>query len=71
MDALIYMGFAVNIAGAIYGTVMGIKYYPILKKSKNMPIQQSYDVSAWRSKRRVFYGLMIGGLLIALLGCTL
>lgn len=71
MDFLIYTGIAVNVTGAVLLGIYAIKYYGAFKDSKRLPIKMNELKSQWAAKRRLGFGLIIGGNLIAMLGCLL
>lgn len=71
MDFVIYLGIAVNIIGALLLMTYAIKYYRSLKEAEKMP-ERTKDVRAqWLRKRALGFGLMIGGAVIAIIGCYL
>lgn len=71
MDFIIYLGIAINIIGAILLMTYAFKYYRTFKEAEKMP-ERMKDVRAqWSRKRALGFGLMIGGCVIAIIGCYL
>ncbi len=69
MDFVIYLGIAVNIIGALLLMTYAVKYYRSFKEAEKMP-ERTKDVKAqWLRKRALGFGLMIGGVVIAIIGC--
>lgn len=71
MDFVIYLGIAVNIIGAILLMIYAVRYFRAFKEAERMP-ERMKDVRArWLKKRMLGFGLMIGGAVIAVIGCYL
>lgn len=71
MSLIIYLGFAINILGAIYLGYTAIKFHYRLKQSLNMPVKRRDDLAQWRSQRHRAFAVMIAGLVIAFIGTML
>ncbi len=70
-DILIYSGIAINIIGALYLMAYGMKYaYAFYTARKQRALTDSMKPT-WAKKRTIGFSLMIGGSLIALLGCII
>lgn len=70
-DILIYGGIAINIAGALYLIACGMKYAYIFHQLKNQPAMAKSIKPRWAKKRQIGYGLMIVGIIIAIIGCII
>lgn len=70
-DILIYTGVAINIIGALYLMAYGMKYAYAFYKARNKPAMTDSMKPTWTKKRAIGLALMIGGGLIAILGCII
>lgn len=70
-DILIYGVVAINIAGALYLMACGMKYGYIFRQMKNQPAQTKSIKPRGAKKRQIGYGLMIIGIIIAIIGCVI
>lgn len=70
MDVLIFIGLAINIVGAITLMIYAIKYYNAFKQADRLTVKMEYLKSQWAKKRALGFGLMIGGGIIAIIGCS-
>lgn len=70
MDLIIYIGIAINIIGALLLMFYAFRYYNAFKIAGRLSIKVNDLKDRWK-KRAIAFGLMIGGLLIAIIGCYL
>lgn len=70
-DILIYGGIAINIVGALYLMACGMKYAYIFRQLKNQSALSKSIKPRWAKKRQIGWGLMIIGIIIALIGCVI
>lgn len=71
MDLIIYIGIAINIIGALLLMFYAFRYYNAFKIAGRLSIKVNDLKDRWKKKRAIAFGLMIGGLLIAIIGCYL
>ena len=71
MDIVIYSGIAINVIGAILLLVYSVRYYALFKESEKLPVKRDALKAQWQRKRAVGFGLMIGGTVVAIIGCYL
>lgn len=69
MDFIIYLGIAVNIIGAILLMIYAARYHRSFKEAEKMPMRMTELKAQWLRKRVLGFGLMIGGCVIAIIGC--
>jgi len=70
MNILIYIGLAVNIIGALALMVYAIRYYHAFKQAERLTVKMQELRAQWGKKRALGFGLMIAGLIIAIIGCV-
>lgn len=70
-DILIYGGIACNIIGALLLAVFAIQTYSKFKQSANMTLRVNEEKARWAKKRMVAWGLILGGSIIAIIGCSI
>lgn len=70
-NVLIFGGLGLNVVGALYLMAYSMKYGYAFHKTRNQPIETNSLKPAWRKRRGVGFGLMIVGLIIAMIGCVL
>lgn len=70
-NVLIFGGIGINIVGALFLMAYSMKYTYAFHKSKNDPIHTEAMKPKWAKKRAIGYGLMIFGLITAILGCVI
>ncbi len=68
-NILIYGGIGINVLGALLIMFCGVQYYINYRQIKNMPMRVDDLKARWGNQRRWGFGLMIGGLIIAMIGC--
>lgn len=71
METLIYIGIGINIIGDLILMFYAIKYWSAFKSNARLTPRMNELKAQWGRKRALGYGLIIGGILIALLGCFL
>lgn len=71
MEWLIFTGIGVNILGALYLVVQGIRYWHLFARNRQLTTRMEELKIQWSFKRSVGYGTMIGGAVTALVGCLL
>lgn len=71
MDAVIYAGIGINILGALFVMFYAIRYWSLFKQNERLSPKMDELKAEWRQKRAIGFGLIIGGSLIALIGCFL
>lgn len=71
MDIFIYIGIAVNIIGALLLMFYAFRYYNAFKSAERLSIKANDLKARWQKKRTLGFGLMIVGLLVAIIGCYL
>ena len=71
MDTVIYIGIAINIIGALLLMVYGIRYFQAFRQADRLTVKMDDLKAQWQQKRLIGFGLMIGGCIIALIGCYL
>lgn len=69
MDIIIYIGVAINIIGALLLMFYAFRYYSAFKSAGRLSIKANDLKIRWQKKRALGFGLMIGGLLVAIIGC--
>ncbi len=68
-EILIYGGIGINIIGALYLMAYAMKYTYAFYKARKQPIETSAMKPSWGKKKAIGFGLMIIGLIIAIIGC--
>lgn len=71
MDSVIYIGIAVNIIGALLLMIYAIRYYQSFRQAERLTVKIDELKARWQRKRLLCFGLMIGGCIIAVIGCNL
>lgn len=71
MDIVIYAGIAINIIGALLMMIFTIKYQMNLKDVGNMSEKRKDLRYRWMKKKSICFGIMIGGTIIAIIGCLI
>lgn len=71
MEALIWIGIAVNVVGALYLMGFAVKYFFLYRSARNMPQKFAEYRARMAQKRMIGLGLMFGGAIIAIIGATL
>lgn len=69
MDLIIYTGIAINIIGAIFLGYNALRYSMLFKNAERLTVKMNSHKAQWGRKRAIGFGLMIGGLGIAIVGC--
>ncbi|MBO4942168.1 MAG: hypothetical protein J6C95_01920 [Muribaculaceae bacterium] len=70
MDILIVIGLLINVVGAVALMIYSIRYYHAFKQAGRLSVRMEYLKSQWAKKRTIGFGLMIGGLIVAIIGCV-
>ena len=68
-DIMIYGGIGINVIGAIFLMAYATKYSYAFHQAKKHNVRFDELKAAWGKKRIVGFGLMIIGLIIAIVGC--
>ncbi len=71
MDIVIYAGIAINIIGALLIIVYATKYQMSLKEVGNLSEKRKDLRYRWMKKKTIGLGIMIGGTIIAIIGCLI
>lgn len=71
MDIVIYAGIAINIIGALLMMTFTIKYQMNLKDVGNMSEKRKDLRYRWMKKKTIGLGIMIGGTIMAVIGCLI
>lgn len=71
MNSIIYIGIAINIIGALFLMIFAIRYYQAFRQSERLTAIMNVLKAQWARKRLIGFGLMIGGAIIAVIGCYL
>ncbi len=71
MVGLVYIGVAVNIIGALVLLIYAIRYFHAFRQAERLTVKMDALKAQWRRKRLTGFGLMIGGLILAIIGCYL
>lgn len=71
MNALIYIGLAINVVGAIALMFYAFKYYHAFKQAERLSVKMQDLKAQWAKKRALGFGLMFGGLVVAIIGCMI
>lgn len=71
MDSIIYTGIAINIIGAIFLGYNAMRYSMLFKNAERLTVRMNSLKAQWGRKRAIGFGLMIGGLVIAIVGCLI
>lgn len=69
-DALIYGGIGLNVVGALYLMAYAFKYSYLFRQAREQNVRNDALKAAWGRKRMTGFGLMIAGLIIAIIGCV-
>ena len=70
-DILIYGGIGINIVGAIFLMAYAFKYGYAFRQARKQQMRMDELKSAWAKKRAIGFGLMIGGCIVAIIGCLM
>lgn len=71
MNSVIYIGLAINVIGALLLLAFALKYHFATKEAERMPARMEELKTGWRKKRRIAFGFLQVGLIIAFIGCLL
>ena len=70
-NILIYGGIAINIIGALLLAYSAIKAIPRYKAAEKMPQRMAEERAKRTKPRMIALCLMLGGAIIAIIGCTI
>lgn len=70
-EIMIYGGIGSNVIGAIYLMAYAMKYAYAFRLARKRNVRSDGLKAAWGKKRMIGFGLMIVGLIIAIVGCYL
>lgn len=68
-NILIYGGIAINIIGALLLAIFAIQTWNQYRQAHQMPLRMDEIRSKWADRRKLSFGLILGGSLIAIIGC--
>ena len=71
MDAVIYLGIAVNIIGALLLMFYAVRYWQAFKAAGTLTMKKDELRAQWLKRRMIGFGILIAGTIIAVVGCYL
>lgn len=69
MDIIIYIGIGINIIGALLLMIYAAVYHNAFKDAQRLTVKKDHLRAQWLTRRAIGFGLMIGGAIIAIIGC--
>lgn len=70
-NVLIYGGIAINVIGVLYLMAYAFKYSYLFRQARARNVRDDELKAAWGRKRLIGFGLLLGGAIIAVIGCLI